>query len=56
MEPNKIQCYTPYCTKCVYILVETKSDQISVKLIIGYRGAISLIERVYTHLDVNTSV
>ena len=58
MEPYGMQRYTPHCTRhtCISLLAEAKVDQTSIKLIVGHRGAMSLTERVYTHLDVDTLI
>ena len=40
----------------IALLAEARVDQTSIKLIVGHRGAMSLTEKVYTHLDINTLV
>ena len=49
---------TPHCTRhtCVSMLTEAHVDQTIIKKIVGHSGAMSLTERVYTHLDIETLV
>ncbi len=58
MEPYGLASFTPHCTRhtCISLLAEARVDQTSIKLIVGHRGAMSLTEKVYTHLDINTLV
>lgn len=44
---------TPHCYRhtCVSLLAEAKIDPTTIKKIVGHAGAMSLTERVYTHLD-----
>lgn len=58
MEPYGMQRYTPHCTRhtCISLLAEAKVNQTSIKLIVGHRGAMTLTERVYTHLDIDTLI
>lgn len=46
---------TPHCTRhtCISLLAEAKVDQTTIKKIVGHAGAMTLTEKVYTHLDVN---
>ena len=46
--------YTPHCARhtCISLLVEARVEQTVIKKIVGHRGAMSLTERVYTHLDI----
>ena len=46
--------YTPHCTRhtCISLLAEARVDQTSIKKIVGHAGAMTLTERVYTHLDI----
>lgn len=45
---------TPHCCRhtCISMLAEAHVDQTIIKKIVGHAGAMSLTERVYTHLDV----
>ncbi|MCR0507525.1 site-specific integrase [[Clostridium] innocuum] len=58
LEPVGLSKFTPHCTRhtCISLLAEAKVDQTSIKLIVGHRGAMSLTEKVYTHLDINTLI
>lgn len=49
---------TPHCTRhtCVSMLTQAHVDQTTIKKIIGHSGAMSLTEKVYTHLDVQTLI
>lgn len=49
---------TPHCTRhtCVSMLTEAHVDQTTIKKIVGHSGAMTLTERVYTHLDIETLV
>ena len=49
---------TPHDTRhtCVSLLTEAHVDQTMIKKIVGHAGAMSLTERVYTHLDIETLV
>ena len=44
---------TPHCCRhtCISLLAEAKVDPTTIKKIVGHAGAMSLTERVYTHLD-----
>lgn len=46
--------YTPHCTRhtCVSLLAEAKVEPTIIKKIVGHRGAMTLTEKTYTHLDV----
>lgn len=50
--------HTPHDTRhtCVSLLTEAHVDQTMIKKIVGHAGAMSLTERVYTHLDIETLV
>ena len=37
---------------CISMLAEAHVDQVMIKKIVGHSGAMTLTERVYTHLDV----
>lgn len=45
---------TPHCTRHTFIsmMAEAHIDQTVIKKIVGHKGAMSLTEKVYTHLDV----
>jgi integrase len=45
---------TPHCCRhtCISMLAEAKVDQTTIKKIVGHSGAMTLTEKVYTHLDV----
>jgi len=49
---------TPHCCRhtCVSMLAEAGVDQTTIKKIVGHAGAMTLTERVYTHLDIETLV
>ena len=49
---------TPHCCRhtCVSMLAEAGVDQTTIKKIVGHSGAMTLTERVYTHLDIKTLV
>ena len=49
---------TPHCTRhtCISMLTEAYVDQTMIKKIVGHSGAMTLTERVYTHLDIETLV
>ena len=53
MEQLKIN-RTPHCCRhtCVSMLAEAGVDQTIIKKIVGHSGAMTLTERVYTHLDI----
>lgn len=44
---------TPHCCRhtCISLMAEAKVDPTTIKKIVGHAGAMSLTERVYTHLD-----
>lgn len=50
--------HTPHCCRhtCVSLLVTAGVDQTYIKMIIGHSGAMSLTEKVYTHIDVKELV
>ena len=54
LEQIDLKEYTPHCTRhtCVSLLVEAKVDATTIKKIVGHRGAMTLTEKTYTHLDV----
>ena len=45
---------TPHCCRhtCVSMLADKEVDPTYIKLIAGHSGAMSLTERVYTHIDI----
>lgn len=45
---------TPHCCRhtCISLLAEAEVDQTTIKKIVGHAGAMTLTERVYTHLDI----
>ena len=45
---------TPHCCRhtCISMLAEAKVDQTTIKKIVGHSGAMTLTEKVYTHLGV----
>lgn len=45
---------TPHCCRhtCISMLAEAKVDQTTIKKIVGHSGAMTLTERIYTHLDI----
>ena len=49
---------TPHCCRhtCVSMLVEADVSQTLIKTIVGHTGAMSLTEKVYTHLDIDELV
>ncbi len=49
---------TPHCTRhtCISLLAEAHVDQTMIKKIVGHAGAMTLTERVYTHLDIKALV
>ena len=49
---------TPHCCRhtCISMLAETKVDQTTIKKIVGHSGAMTLTEKIYTHLDIEELV
>lgn len=49
---------TPHCCKhtCISMLAEAKVEQTIIKKIVGHSGAMTLTEKVYTHLDIEELV
>lgn len=49
---------TPHCTRhtCISMLSEAGVQDTTIKKIVGHSGAMSLTERVYTHLDMQILV
>lgn len=49
---------TPHCTRhtCISMLAEAKVDQTTIKKIVGHWGAMTMTEKVYTHLDVEVLI
>ena len=45
---------TPHCCRhtCISMLAEAKVEQTIIKKIVGHSGAMTLTEKVYTHLDI----
>jgi integrase len=58
LENIGIKDLTPHCTRhtCISLLAEAKVDPTTIKKIVGHRGAMTLTEKVYTHLDVQVLV
>ncbi len=50
--------HKPHDTRhtCITMLTEAHVDQTMIKKIVGHAGAMTLTERVYTHLDIQTLV
>lgn len=50
--------YRPHMARHTFItlMAEARVDQTTIKKIVGHQGAMSLTERVYTHLDVNVLI
>ena len=50
--------HTPHCTRHTFLSMLTvlNTNQTTIKKIVGHSGAMSLTERTYTHLDVQTLV
>ena len=50
--------HKPHDTRhtCISKLTEAHVDQTMIKKIVGHSGAMTLTERVYTHLDIETLV
>ena len=46
---------TPHCCRhtCISLLAEAKVSPTYQKMIVGHKGAMSLTEKVYTHIDIN---
>lgn len=46
---------TPHCCRhtCISMLADARIDQTTIKKIVGHSGAMTLTEKVYTHMDVN---
>ena len=49
---------TPHCCRhtCISMLAEVKVEQTIIKKIVGHSGAMTLTEKVYTHLDIEELV
>ena len=49
---------TPHCCRhtCISMLAEAKVDQTTIKKIVGLSGAMTLTEKIYTHLDIEELV
>ena len=49
---------TPHCTRhtCTSMLSEAGVQDVTIKKIVGYSGAMTLTEKVYTHLDMQVLV
>lgn len=49
---------TPHCTRhtCISMLSEAGIQETTIKKIVGHSGAMTLTEKVYTHLDVQVLV
>ena len=50
--------HTPHCTRhtCISMLAEAQVDQTTIKKIVGHSGAMTMTEKVYTHLDVEVLI
>ena len=50
--------HTPHDTRhtCILMLAEKHVDQTMIKKIVGHSGAMTLTEKVYTHLDIEALV
>lgn len=50
--------YRPHDTRhtCISLLAEAKVEPTTTKKIVEHQGAMTLTERVYTHLDVNVLI
>ena len=46
---------TPHCCRhtCISLLAEAKVSPTYQKMIVGHKGAMSLTEKVYTHIDLS---
>ena len=49
---------TPHCARhtCISLLSEAGIQDTTIKKIVGYSGAMTLTEKVYTHLDMRILV
>lgn len=49
---------TPHCCRhtCITLLAEAGVDQTTIKTIVGHSGAMTLTEKVYTHLDIKVLI
>ena len=49
---------TPHCCRhtCISLLAEAGVDQTTIKMIVGHSGAMTMTEKVYTHMDVGKLV
>ena len=49
---------TPHCCRhtCISMLAEARVEQTIIKKIVGHSGAMTLTEKVYTHLDIEELV
>lgn len=50
-----VKLSTPHCCRhtCISMLADARIDQTTIKKIVGHSGAMTLTEKVYTHMDVN---
>ena len=55
MEPIKMK-HTPHDTRhtCISLLTKVDVNPTTIKKIVGHKGAMSLTEKVYTHMDYQT--
>lgn len=55
MEPTKMK-HTPHDTRhtCISLLTKADVNPTTIKKIVGHKGAMSLTEKVYTHMDYQT--
>ena len=49
---------TPHCCRhtCISMLADARVDQTTIKKIVGHAGAMTLTEKVYTHMDIGELV
>lgn len=49
---------TPHCCRhtCISMLADAHVDQTTIKKIVGHSGAMTLTEKVYTHMDIGELV
>lgn len=50
--------HTPHCCRhtCISLLASVKTEPTTIKKIVGHSGAMSLTEKVYTHLDIKVLI
>ena len=49
---------TPHCCRhtCISLLADAHVDQTAIKKIVGHAGAMTLTEKIYTHMDIEELV